>query len=172
MIRQTGDRGAFSLLEILITAAVLSIAMVPLLLSISLSTRTVGGTRDHLSAVAFAQRTLEDLRRASYRASDRPSGTAPRGEGSPLVPLDEMVERMNAAGEMDARTCRGSRLVENGVAFTRSIQLFPDLKNIEMNGLPDVRVCAVTVTWRPLSSGVFQREQTYQLFTAFGSAER
>jgi prepilin-type N-terminal cleavage/methylation domain-containing protein len=166
------DRPGFSLLEILITTVVLAIALTPLLLSMRTSGKTITGTREYLTAVAFAQRTLEELRRATFRTEPPPSNV-PAGVDikTVLASLDDMTAAMNANQPIDARGW-GNTLLENNVQFKRLVQLTPGEADLTTSKLPDLRVCQVDVSWKPIQGGLFAGEQRYQLFSLVGSSQR
>jgi prepilin-type N-terminal cleavage/methylation domain-containing protein len=152
MSRPSHARG-FSVLEIMITIVVVGVALVPLLLSFKTSTRTVTGTRDHLTAVAFAQTALEELKSTAFR---KPSGT---GTASAVKTLDDKLAELNGP----AKT-----LEENGVTFERTVALFPGPVANLPAGQPDLMVVQVTVKWT--APGLVGVAQEYQLFSALGSA--
>lgn len=153
----------FSLLEILITGVVIAVAMTPLLMSLKSSTRSVTGTREMLSAVSFAQRTLEDLRRAAFRPvriANLPAGALPS--------LDELATAMSARGALDALG-QGSTLVENGVTYERRVRLIPERAQDLGAGMPDLRVVQVEVSWQPAGAGLLAGDHRYQLNSLIGS---
>lgn len=146
-------RRAFSILEILITIVVVGIALVPLLLAFKTSTRSVTGTRDHLTAVSFAQLALEELRNTAFR---KPTGTATAGA---VVSLDDKVRDLND---------RQKTLEENGVTFERTVTLFPSTVASLPAGQPDLVVVQVLVRWK--SASLVSVSQEYQIFSTLGSA--
>lgn len=153
---------AFSLMEILITGVVIAMAMTPLLLHLKTSTRAVSGTREMLSAVALAQRTLEELRRAAFRpvrAAGLPAGALPS--------LDEAAAAMNAPGALDPAG-QGNTLAENGVAYQRRVRLIPERAQDLAPGMPDLRVCQVEVTWKATAANLLGNHR-YQLHSLIGS---
>ncbi|MBI4862277.1 MAG: type II secretion system protein [Candidatus Riflebacteria bacterium] len=159
----------FTLLEILITAVIVALAVAPLLMSIRSSTRSVSGTREYMSAVAFAQRTLEDLRRAAFRDPTLQPGLQSVDLRGALVKLDEMVANQNVAQDIDS-TGKGNRLTENRVVYTREVAIRPQtVTELKTRGLPDLIVCKIEVSWRPINAGFFRGEQRYQLFSLLGS---
>lgn len=156
-------RRGLSLLEVLITALVIALAVTPLILSLRSSTRSVTGTREMLSAVAFAQRTLEELRRAAFRPP-----TPQPGVPSGLLPtIDEMVAAMNTSQAMDAAG-KGNALTENNVTMVRRVKLIPDKVTDLQAGMPDVRVVQIEIAWRP-SGRLLGVENKYQLNSLVGS---
>lgn len=159
-------RRGFSLMEILITAVVIALALVPLVLSLKTSTRSVTGTREYLSAVAFAQRTLEELRRAAFhppRQQNLPPGALPT--------IDEMAAAMAANQPLDA-TGRGNALTENGVTYTRRIKLVPERYQDLSAGMPELRVVQIEIAWKPISAGLLAAENRYQVASLLGSTNQ
>lgn len=159
MLRRT--RG-FSLMEILIAAVLIALAMVPLLLSLRTSTRSVSGTRDYLSAVAFAQRTLEELRRGAFfppRQQNLPPGALPT--------VDELVAAMAVDQPVDAAGT-GNAITENGVRYVRRVKLVPERLADIAGGMPEVRVVQVEVAWKP-AGGPLLGELKYQVNSLIGS---
>ena len=160
-------RRGFSLMEILITAVVIALALVPLVLSLKTSTRSVTGTREYLSAVSFAQRTLEELRRAAFsppRQQNLPPGALPT--------VDEMVAAMTTNQALDPATGRGNALTENGVTYTRRIKLVPERFADLAPGMPELRVVQIEIGWKPISGGLLATENKYQLASLLGSTNQ
>ena len=142
----------FTLLEVLITICVLSVVLIPLLLSLRVSGRSICGTRDYLGAVSFAQEALEELRHAAFR----------RPAASSIPTVDAVAERASASPH-------NSRAL-NGITYTRSVRLYPgkdpgqvaDLRP----GQPDLMVVQINVSWQAPGKG----GQQYQLASLVGSA--
>jgi prepilin-type N-terminal cleavage/methylation domain-containing protein len=148
-------RRGFSILEVLITIVVVGIALVPLLLSFKTSSRSVTGTRDHLVAVAFAQLALEELRNTAFR---KPTAAATAGA---VVTLDDKVRDLNT---------RDKTLEENGVAFERTVTLFPAKVENLPAGQPDLVVVQVLVRWKAAGAPLLAGSQEYQIWGTLGSA--
>ena len=144
-------RSGFSLLEILITGVVIAAAMTPLLMSLRSSTRSVTGTREMLSAVAFAQGALEELRAAAFRpvrSASLPTGALPS--------LDDQAAALTGA------------LTENGVTYQRRVRLVPEKARDLGAGFPDLRLVQVDVTWQPAGATLLG-DHRYQLVSLIGS---
>jgi prepilin-type N-terminal cleavage/methylation domain-containing protein len=159
---RAAPRTAFSLLEVLITMVVLGLALVPLMLSLRTSSTTVTGTRDYLSAVAFAQEALEEVRRTAFR---RPNQAA---LATNVETLDDFVTRANQAA-------RSTREV-NGVRYTRRIDVYPSTSPGRVAdlrpGQPDLVVVQVKVSWKPPGAGLLARTLEYQLISLVGSTNQ
>jgi len=157
------SRRAFSLLEILITGLIIALALAPLVISLKTSTRSVTGTREMLSAVAYAQFTLEELRRAAFRPVQQPG--VPAGA---LPGVDDMVAAMNADGDLDA-TGKGNAKTENAIRMVRKVRLIPDKVTGLTAGMPDLRVVQVDITWKTPGGGLLAGDSHYQLHSLLGS---
>ena|SRR5688572_18206620 len=138
----------FSVLEVLITIVVVGIALVPLLLSFSGSARAVTGTRDQLSAVAFAQVALEEIRGTAFRKPNR------NGVAAAVMSLDEKVRDLND---------RERVLEENGVKFERTVTLFPGTVASLPAGQPDLVVVQVLVEWKAPGVRLIAAGREYRL---------
>lgn len=159
-------RHAFSLLEVLIATVVIALAMAPLVFSLKTSTRSVTGQREMINAVAFAQSTLEGLRRAAFR----PPAPQPGVPAGALPTVDELAAAMNATGPVDAAE-KGNALTQNNVTMVRKVKLVPD--TLPAGGVqPIVRVVQVQVTWKSSGSGMLGGENTYQLDSLLGSGNQ
>lgn len=145
----------FSVLEILITVVVVGIALIPLLLAFSSSARTVTGTRDHLSAVSFAQLALEELRGTAFRKPNR------AGVAGAVKSLDEKIRELNEKGRV---------LEENGVTFERTVTLYPGSVASLPAGQPDLMVVEVHVEWKAPGARLLAAGREYRIFTTVGSA--
>lgn len=150
-------RTGFTLTEVLIAMVVLALAMIPFMLSLSTSSRAVGGTREYLSALGWAQQTLEELRRAAFRKPTQ--ATLPPNF---ILTLDQMVDQMAT----DPQRVRE----ENGVRYERTVKLDPTRADQIPAGQPDLRSVQIKITWKPVSGGFLTVSQEYQLSSLVGSS--
>jgi len=154
----------FSLLEILLTVALLGIALIPLALSFKTSSRSVTSTREYLSAVALAQSALEEIRLARFRPIAPESGNQPAPASAPgLETVDDVATRLNGTTSKDSP----ESLVEYGL----EVDLLPDHAGQDPvgPGKLDLRVIRIIVRWKA-RGGAFAGDQQYELYSVVGSS--
>lgn len=120
------DRRGLTLLEVLIAAAILSCAVIPLVLVVNTGGETVRGTRDVSGAVFVAQQTLERMR--TYDFDD----------------LDESDPRCEDPSKSAERQLNEEGVVEVGaVVFYRKV----DVRPVSADRSLQARLATVKVHW-------------------------